>query len=114
MPDPIVVIGTITLGVLGGTAAWWSKRAAARAGIGVTQPEAIASLQAETDTWKERYRLERELRMNAEADLVTIKAAQTLERELAAQCRSDLDDERSKVRRLRDQLDRQSGPRVGS
>lgn len=100
MPDPQVVIATVVAGILGGIGLWWSARQARKGGVGASQPEAIANLQLIADTWEERYNLEHEARVNAELALATAKAGQVIERELAAQCRSDLDDARSKIRLL--------------
>lgn len=100
MPDPVVVIGTVTAGILGGVGLWWSKRAGTKAGVGVNQAEAIANLQLLADTWEERYNLEHEARLMANQALADARAGQAIERELAAQCRSDLDDARSRIRLL--------------
>lgn len=109
MPDP-VVIGTFVASVLGGVGLWWSKRAGAKAGVGVGPTETITNLQLIADTWEERFNLEHAARMSAEADLAKVIAGQVIERELAAQCRGDLDDARSKIRLL----ERRRTPRAGS
>jgi hypothetical protein len=118
--DPVPIIGTIVAGILGGVGLWWSKRASKKAGLGVAPTETINNLQILADTWEERYNLEHEARVRAEQvladeragraqELADTRAAQAIERELAAQCRSDLDDARSKIR----VLERRRSPRAG-
>jgi uncharacterized membrane protein len=125
VPDPVVVISTVVAGVIGGVGLWWSRRAGRKAGVGVDPSEAIRNLQLLADTWEERHNLEHEARMKAEQalsderagraqELAEAKAAQVIERELAAQCRSDLDDVRSENRALKAQLGRRRGTRAGS
>lgn len=109
MPEPAVVISTVVAGILGGVGLWWSRRQARKAGVGGDQADAIRNLQLLADTWEERFHLEHEERVNAETALATLKASQVIERELAAQCRSDLDDARSKIRLL----ERRRGARAG-
>lgn len=111
MPDPTVVISTVVAGILGGVGLWWSRRASRKAGVGVDQSEAISNLQLLADTWEERYTLEHEALVSARQvladeragraqELAVARQAQAIERELAAQCRSDLDDARSRIRSL--------------
>lgn len=101
MGDAQILIATVVAGILGGVGIWWSSRNARRAGLGGDPSEAIRNLQLLADTREERYNLEHEARVRAELALTDAKAAQSIERELAAQCRSDLDDARSEIRTLR-------------
>lgn len=121
MPDPVVVISTVVAGVIGGVGLWWSRRAGRKAGVGVDPSEAIRNLQLIADTWEERFNLEHEERVKAEQilsderagraqELADARAAQVVADRLAAECRSDLDDARSKIR----MLERRRGTRAGS
>lgn len=113
MSELQTVVSFVVAGVLGGIGLWWSSRNLRRAGLGdvagagSSRAEAIENLQIVADTWEERYNLEVTARVTAETALAKIIGAQALERELAAQCRSDLDDARNKIR----SLERHRGPR---
>lgn len=100
MPDPVVVVTTVVAGVLGGIGLWASRRAAAKAGIGLTSSDTIRDLQILADTRLALIAIEHEARVKAEGALAEILSGRTVERELAAQCRSDLDDARSRIRTL--------------
>lgn len=119
--DPVVVISTIVAGVIGGIGVWWSRRAGRKAGVGAPPTETIANLQLLADTREELYLIEQAARIAAEQalsderagrakELADAKAARDIERELAAQCRSDLDDARSRIRAL----ERRRTPRPGA
>jgi hypothetical protein len=98
--DAPTVIAIIVAGVLGGVGTWWTRRQLRNAGIGVASETIVKNLRELSDTWEEKYVMERESRVNAETALAAIKTEQALERSRAAECRADLDDARSQIRLL--------------
>lgn len=100
MGDAQTVISLVVAGILGGIGLWRSRLLLRKAGVGVAVEEITRNLRELSVTWEQKYMLEHEARMNAEAALVAVKAEQTLERSRAAECREDLDDARSTIRVL--------------
>ena len=105
------VVGLIVLGALGGLGTYLSRRQFRKAGVGANHAEIVGNLRDAVAGWREKYDLAEAGRMAADAKLAEQLAAQALERTLAAQCRSDLDDARSEIRELERQAERRRRPR---
>lgn len=109
VPD-VQTITLVVLGILGGIGTWWSRRQLRKAGLGELPVRVAANLRDLADGWEARYDLEHENRVMAEDALKAVKLDQVLERQLAAQCRRDLDDALSQIR----VLERRRRPRAGA
>jgi hypothetical protein len=112
----VTTIALVTAGILGGIGTWWSRRRLRKAGVGADQGSIVQNLRDVADGWEERYTLEKEGRLAAQEQLAAVRAEQALERSRCAECRSDLDDTRARIRELErelaDALGRRRRPRA--
>lgn len=100
MGDLGPVVAAIAASILGAILAWFSARRLRSLGIGDDQATVKATLRELADVWQEKYNLERAAHEATTAELTAVKSDLALEVRLGQQCRTDLDDARSKVRAL--------------
>jgi hypothetical protein len=93
------VLGVVAA-VVGGIGAWLNVRRLRKLGVGEDATTVLQGQRDLADIWEQKYELEQAAhQVEVSAHLAT-KAELAIERQLGAQCRTDLDNVRSDLRAL--------------